>query len=125
MIVHVIRLFAATPLVALLGAAMALAAWPDGEVTSRDRELVARLTRGGVQRLEADGGHWSTDAADSGDAVLDTHAARTSSSAAIASALVRAVPSPSHSTTLDGPASRPPADRLDAPPARDRAPPRR
>lgn len=102
---------------------MALAAWPDGNVTSRDRELVARLTRGGVQRFEADGGHWSADAVDSGDpSALLAQAA--SSGAAAASAPVRTVPAPSLSTMLDVLTPRQPDGRAAAPPARGRAPPR-
>ncbi len=123
MFVHVIRLLVAAPLVALLGAAMALDAWPDGDVTSRDRELVARLTRGGVQRFETDGGHWSADAVDSCDPSSATLAQAAASGAATASAPVRAVPAPSLSTMLDVPTTRQTARRLAAAPARGRAPP--
>ena len=56
----------ALPLVAILATALALAQWPSGEVTGRDRELVARVTRAGQQRFETDG---TLTAADHGDVV--------------------------------------------------------
>lgn len=45
----------ALPLVAGLAAALLLEQWPDGAITGRDRDLVARLTRAGIQRFDADG----------------------------------------------------------------------
>jgi len=119
----VIRLLVAAPLVALLGAAMAFAAWPEGDEMSRDRELVAWLTRGSAQRLDADGGHWTANA-------VDLAAARpsadrpTTSRVAVASAPTGTVPAPSACTLLDVPACRPRAGRTGGSPARDRAPPR-
>jgi hypothetical protein len=120
----VIRLIVAAPLVALLGAAMAVAVWPEGDVTSRDRELVARLTRGGAQRLDADGGHWTSDAVDHAEARPSVHVP-TTSRVALASAPRGTVPAPSACTRLDAPVCRDRAGRAAAPPARDRAPPRR
>jgi hypothetical protein len=61
--VFVIRLRAAVPFCATLIVSLALAQWPEGDVTGRDREVVARLTRGGVQRLE-DAVHVDHDAFD-------------------------------------------------------------
>lgn len=124
MFVHVIRLVVAAPLVALIGAAMTLSARPAADLTNRDRELVARLTRGGVQRLEADGGHWSADAAGSGDVSPATYLP-TSSVAAMIAAPVRTVQAPSQSTRLDTRSLPQPAGRGSGPRARDRAPPRR
>jgi hypothetical protein len=120
--VRLIHRLLAAPLVVLLGAAMTMAAWPDGDVTSRDRELVARLTRGGAQRLEADGGHWTADAID----LADTATAAMAPGGipdALAGAPVHSVPPPSRFTMLAIPAARQQAGRAAAPPARDRAPP--
>lgn len=47
----------------MLVVSLALAQWPEGDVTGRDREVVARLTRSGVQRLE-DAVHVDHDAFD-------------------------------------------------------------
>lgn len=121
---RLLRLILALPLVALLGAAMAVAAWPDGEVTGRDRELVARLTRGGAQRLEADGGHWTADAIDLADTGPAT-AATDPLPDAVLTAAVAGASAPSVVAMLDRPATRRPAGRRVASPRRDRAPPRR
>lgn len=43
------------PLVVGLASALVLEQWPDGAITGRDRDLVARLTRAGIQRFDADG----------------------------------------------------------------------
>jgi hypothetical protein len=51
-------------LVSALAAALTLAQWPDGHITGKDRELVARLTRGAHQRLDSDTGHGSAEASD-------------------------------------------------------------
>lgn len=71
---HVVTLTPALPpvlpLVAVLAAALALAQWPAGDIAGRDRELVARVTRAGLQRFDSDGG---PSAADHGD-VLDAGA---------------------------------------------------
>lgn len=121
---RVIRLLVASPLVALLGVAMALAAWPDGAVTAREREVVARLTRGGAQRLDADGGgHWTADAADLADTIAPASAPV--SDAGLASTGAIDLPAPMHVTMLDTPAVRRHRGRAAAPPGRDRAPPRR
>ena len=52
---QIVSLPQALPIVASLAAVLVLAQLPDGPVTDRDRDLVARLTRAGVQRLEQDG----------------------------------------------------------------------
>jgi len=59
----------ALPLVAGLAAVLVLAQLPDGPATERDRDLVARLTRAGVQRLESDG----TAPCDHADAIVPGH----------------------------------------------------
>lgn len=121
---RVIRLLVATPLVALLGVAMALAAWPDGDVTVREREVVARLTRSGAQRLDADGGgHWTADAVDLADTT--TPASAPASHAGLASTGAIVLSAPMHVTMLDTPAVQRHRGRIVAPPGRDRAPPRR
>lgn len=48
-------LHVALPIVVGLAAALVLEQWPDGAITGRDRDLVARLTRAGIQRFDADG----------------------------------------------------------------------
>jgi len=121
--VPVIRLLVVAPLVALLGAAMAFAVWPEGDVTNRDRELVARLTRGGAQRLDADGGHWTADAVDLAEARPSAHVP-TTSRVALAPAPTGSVPAPSACRLLDLPACRARAGRSAGSPGRDRAPPR-
>lgn len=121
---RVTRFLVATPLVALLAAAVALAAWPDGDVTARERELVARLTRSGAQRLDADGGgHWTLDAVDLADTLVPT--ATPAPDAGLAATGVAAPRAPMHVTMLDTPAVRRLRGRPVAPPGRDRAPPRR
>lgn len=50
------------PVIAVLAAALTAAPWPGGDVTGRDREIVARLTRGGIQRPDSDAGHGLDDA---------------------------------------------------------------
>lgn len=57
-----VRPFRVLPIVALVAAALVAAPWPDGEITGKDREVVARLTRGGIQRLDAEAGHGVHDA---------------------------------------------------------------
>lgn len=58
------RLLSSILLIAVLAAALAAAPWPEGEVTSEDRDLVARPRRVGTVRLDADAGHGPDDAAD-------------------------------------------------------------
>jgi hypothetical protein len=114
MTVRLLRLLVAAPLVVLLGAAMARAAWPEGDVTARDRELVARLTRGGLQRLEGD-------TLDVGDSAT-TAAARPSP---LACATRAVPPRPVVARMLDTPHIALRAGRPSSPPERGRAPPRR
>jgi hypothetical protein len=38
-----------------LAPVLVLGQWPGGAITGRDRDLVARLTRAGIQRFDADG----------------------------------------------------------------------
>jgi hypothetical protein len=52
---RVVPLPVVLPLVVGLAAALVLEQRPDGAITGRDRDLVARLARGGVQRFDADG----------------------------------------------------------------------
>jgi len=114
--VRLLRLLVTAPLVVLLGAAMALAASPDGDPTARDREVVARLTRGGVQRWTAD----ANDGAGVG-APLSAPAPDQQMTAAGPGLLPRLV----LVTMLDTPAAGPRTGRPSAPPSRGRAPPRR
>lgn len=103
-------------------AALALAGWPDGAMAGRDRELVARLTRSGVQRLDADGSHWTADATDLADTISPSpHPAQP----LLTAGAVAAVAAPLHSTLLAAATVRRAVPQPVAPPGRDRAPPRR
>lgn len=124
MSVRLVRLLALVPLVVFLGAALARAASPEGDVTARDREVVARLTRGGVQRFDAEGNHGTADgldAADAGTPSTSTPAPDQPMTAAVPGRL----PRPHLVTMLDILAARLHAGRPSVPPARGRAPPRR
>jgi len=118
-----VRLLAAVPLVAALALAVALAAWPEGDVTARERELVARLTRSGVQRLDTDGGHWALDATDLAD--HSAPAPATARPHLLAAAVITAPAAPVQWTALAPPAVRRAATRVVPSSVRDRAPPRR
>lgn len=122
MAARLFRLFVAAPLVVLLGAAMALAAAPEGDVTARDREVVARLTRSGVQRFDADGSHAALDVLDAAAGTPSPTPAAEPGMPAAGSSLR---PRPDLFTMLDIPAVRPRTGRPSASPARGRAPPRR
>lgn len=118
-----LRAIAAAPVVAILVVGMTMAAWPEGPVTGRDRELVARLTRGGVQRFDADGAHWAADALDGHDA--GAPAADVGAPGVTLAAEPRiAAAAPSAFTTLAPPVIRLRPGRPAHPPGRDRAPPR-
>lgn len=119
----------ALPLVAGLAAVLVLAQLPDGPATDRDRDLVARLTRAGVQRLESDGAA----PCDHADALVPGHpvtqhdagaeGAHAPPAPAMVAAAVHCAP-PQHvevaRTATSGPAPR----SSDHSPARGRAPPR-
>jgi hypothetical protein len=114
-------LLVAAPLAMLVGAALALAATAEAGVTARDREMVARPTRGGVPRFDADGIHGAADA-------IDAAVAGTPSSAPgqpVRAAARASLPRPHLVTRLDSTAAGRRAGGLPAPPARGRAPPRR
>ncbi len=121
--VRILRLLVAAPLVVLLGAAMALAASLDGDVTARDQEVVARLTRGGVQRFDAEGGHWTADANDGTGAGAPWSAPAPNQQMMAAGPGL--LPHLAPVTMLDTPAAGPRTGRLATPPSRGRAPPRR
>lgn len=117
------------PVFAVLASALTAAPWPDGDVTGRDREIVVRLTRGGIQRLDPDAGHGLEDAAEHAVAAAPVAyplGAGVKSSAAAATAVLAVPPSvaPPVGAPLDTPrvvpgARRAPAVRR----ARARAPP--
>lgn len=123
--VRLLRLLVAAPLVVLLGAVMALAATPDGHVTARDREVVARLTRGGVQRFDADGSHGALDGVEAADLDAPSPAPAPAPDQPMTAAAPGSLPRPDVVTMLDIPAVRPRTGRPSSPPARGRAPPRR
>lgn len=127
MFARLIHPLAAAPFVVLLGTALALASSPQGDVTARDREVVARLTRGGVQRFDTDASHGASDATDVTGAGAPAPASP--SAPAPAPTLTAAPPGlPPRAdvlTMLDVPAIDPREGRPSAPPARGRAPPRR
>ena len=128
MITASIRLAVAAPLVVLLGTAMALAASPDGDVTARDREVVARLTRGGVQRFDAEGSHWSAEASDASDlteAVAPSSEPGPELAPSLAAAVFRLPPRSAVVRLLHVPVAATRTGRPAAPPSRGRAPPRR
>lgn len=120
----------ALPLVAGLAAVLVLAQTPDGPATERDRDLVARLTRAGVQRLESDGTASSCEHADAvapghpvshGDAGAE--GAHAPPSPAVVPALVRPVPPrPVEATLAVWSDTAPPSPDVAA--SRGRAPPR-
>jgi hypothetical protein len=120
-----VRQLVAAPLVVLLGAAMALAAAPDGHVTARDREVVARLTRGGVPRFDAEGSHGAPDGVEAADLGSASPAPAPAPGQMMTAAWPDVPPRPDVITMLDIPAVRPRTGRPSAPPARGRAPPRR
>lgn len=125
MVTRLTRLFVAAPLVVLLGASMAAAASPEGDVTTRDREVVARLTRGGMQRFDADGSHGILDGLDGGTpATLSTTTATTPDQQTTATAAGLWL-HPGLVTMLGVSAGRPRVGDRCAPPTRGRAPPRR
>lgn len=123
MITCSLRLAVAAPLVVLLGTAMALAASPDGDVTARDREVVARLTRGGVQRFDADGSHCPADASDTTDAGAPS--SEPAPAPSLAATVFRLLPRSAVVRMLDVPVAATHTGRPAAPPSRGRAPPRR
>lgn len=125
MTVRLLRLLAAAPLVVLLGAAMAMAAAPEGDVTARDREVVARLTRGGVQRLDAEGSHGVPDGIDAADPGTSSATPAPAPDQQMLAAGPGTQPRPVLVTMLDSPAVGPRTGRPSAPPPRGRAPPRR
>lgn len=118
-----IRIIVAAPLVALLGAAMTVAAWPNGDATGPDRDLVARLSRGGVQRLDADGAHWTADVVDHALTVPSADAPVVAREALVRTPATT-LATPSAFTRIAPPAARRLAGRLAAPSRRGRAPPR-
>jgi autotransporter translocation and assembly factor TamB len=123
--VRLLRLLAAAPLVVLLGAVMALAAAPDGHVTARDREVVARLTRGGAPRFDAEGSHGVPDGVEAADVSAPSPALATAPGHMLTAAAPDLPPRADVITMLDIPAVGQRAGRPSAPPARGRAPPRR
>lgn len=120
--VRLLRLLVAAPLVVLFGAAMALAASPQGDITARDREVVARLTRGGVQRLDAEGSHGAPDGIDAAD--LSPRAPETAPHQSMVADYAWSLPSPVFDTLPDSPAVARRVDRRAVLPSRGRAPPR-
>jgi len=117
------HLLVAVPLVALVGVAIAAAASPDGDVTTREREVVVRLTRAGAQRFDADGAPgWS-------DAVETAGAATPEPVQVPASCLPDPAPclAPRHDRVilLDAPASSAGQGCHAPSPSRGRAPPSR
>lgn len=120
-----IRLAVAAPLVVLLGTAMALAASPEGDVTARDREVVVRLTRGGVQRFEADGSHGPADPTDVTEGGAPSSEPGPGLTPAMTAAGFRLPPRSDAARMLDTPVAAPRPGRPAAPPSRGRAPPRR
>lgn len=119
------RLLVAVPLALLLGAVMALAATPDGHVTARDREVVARLTRGGVQRFDAEGSHGVPDGIEAADLGTPSATLAPAPGQMLTAAGPGLLPRSDVFTMLDIPAAGPHTGRPSAPPARGRAPPRR
>lgn len=112
--------------IAVLAAALVAAPWPEGDVMGRDREIVARLTRGGLQRLDADVDHGVHDAADHTVAADPlAHAPRLAAATAAAADLA-ALPAsglrlaPPAASRLPAP-RRPTALRLTPPSRRPRA----
>ncbi len=126
---QIVSLPQALPIVASLAAVLVLAQLPDGPVTDRDRDLVARLTRAGVQRLEQDGAA----PCDHVDAIVPGHpvtrddagaeGAHAPPAPAVVPAAGRCVPPPAVGTTVSaGSAAAPRSSDRHA--LRGRAPPR-
>lgn len=117
------------PIVASLAAVLVLAQLPDGPATDRDRDLVARLTRAGVQRLESDGAAPCEHA----DAIVPGHpvshhdagaeGAHAPPGPAIVTATMRGAP-PQYVEVARTATSAPAPRSSHRSPARDRAPPR-